>query len=328
MPALAGRRTRCGEPGRCPGPFFVPDPAPTVSRRRGVVRPRGPLRAGLAPRCPVMLPVPHGSAPRACAAAWPGPWPRPGCGRGHRPPGRRRADAGIASQFQDPGGMTTPRIRRSTSSSDGSRASEAGSKSSARAATACRATSGAGTKFFRIALGSDLISAVTSSVRSPGISHLKRSGSSWFRNNTGTRTVTPSFSRRGRRVELVGQLQFQVAVAQRAREAVLVQFLGVGVEQFIRVEVQQGRVIGPGLLPPPVEVAFETTPAPTRWSEVEEIVVRGAQVAAAHAGLEFVDVGQQAPVALEELVVGLPSPSTSAWRMNSSRASSGSTRPY
>ena len=88
--------------------------------------------------------------------------------------------------------MTCPRIRRSTSSSEGSSSSVAGSKSASSAATACRATSGAGTKFLRICLGSDLISAVTSSTRCPGISQRNAASSSWFRNSTGTSAVTPS----------------------------------------------------------------------------------------------------------------------------------------
>ena len=76
---------------------------------------------------------------------------------------------GTASQFHDCGGMTWPLIRRNASSNEASSDSVPGSKSAANAAAACRPTSGAGMKFFLMALGSDLINAATSSARRPGI---------------------------------------------------------------------------------------------------------------------------------------------------------------
>ena len=58
--------------------------------------------------------------------------------------------------------------------------------------------------------------------------------------------------------------------------------------------------------------------------EVEQGVVVDQDVAAAGPVLQLLDLGQEPPVAGEELVEGLPVASTRAWRMNSSRATSGS----
>ena len=53
---------------------------------------------------------------------------------------------------------------------------------------------GAGMKLRRIALGSDRISSVTSSWRSPGTCQSKPSGSTWLSTARGMWTVTPSAS--------------------------------------------------------------------------------------------------------------------------------------
>ncbi len=55
-----------------------------------------------------------------------------------------------------------------------------------------RATSGAGTRSRRSALGSDLIISVTSSVRSPGTCQENSAGLTWLSLLSGISTVTPS----------------------------------------------------------------------------------------------------------------------------------------
>ena len=111
----------------------------------------------------------------------------------------------------------------------------------------------------------------------------------------------------GRRVVLVDQIQVQGAMAPGAREGVLVQFGGIGLEHVLRVEVQQRRVFVPRGLPPAVEVPFgHHLGAQLRIVELEEVLVADAQIAPAHAGLEFLDVLEHPAVAGEELVVGLP----------------------
>ncbi len=60
--------------------------------------------------------------------------------------------------------------------------------------SAARAKSGAGTKLRRTAFGSDLIQAVTSSSRRPGICQSKPSAVTWLSTGSGMWTVTPSAS--------------------------------------------------------------------------------------------------------------------------------------
>ena len=95
---------------------------------------------------------------------------------------------GTFDQSQASRGTTTPvlprRNRSSASSSDSSPGDTEPRKSLAKF--------GAGTKFTRSCLGSDRISAVTSSCRNPGTCQVNGSGSTWFSVATGTSTVTPS----------------------------------------------------------------------------------------------------------------------------------------
>ncbi len=99
-----------------------------------------------------------------------------------------RRCAGTFVQSQATRGTAIPlRPRRNRSS-----ASSSGSSPGTDAARNSRATFGAGTKLTRSCLGSDRISATTSSSRSPGTCQEKASGSTRLRAVTGTSTVSPS----------------------------------------------------------------------------------------------------------------------------------------
>jgi hypothetical protein len=94
-------------------------------------------------------------------------------------------------------------------------------------------------------------------------------------------------------------------------------------------ERQQIAVLGTSLLPPAVEVrAGHDVRGDPPVVEAEERLVVDEDVAAPGAVLEVLDVVEQVAVGLEERVVVRQSPSTSACRMNRSRDSSGSIRPY
>ena len=87
-------------------------------------------------------------------------------------------------------GTFTPRSDRS-SRATASRRSPDGCP---RRATTSRATSGAGTRSRRSALGSDRIISVTSSARSPGTCQENSAAFTWLSLLSGMSTVTPSVS--------------------------------------------------------------------------------------------------------------------------------------
>ena len=89
-----------------------------------------------------------------------------------------------------PGGTSTGPARWRTAASTSSNGPSAGPIFSSDEA----AQLGAGMKLRRIALGSERISSVTSSWRSPGTCQSKPSGSTWLSTARGTWTVTPSAS--------------------------------------------------------------------------------------------------------------------------------------
>ena len=89
-----------------------------------------------------------------------------------------------------PGGTSTGPDRSSSAASTSSSGPSAGPIFSSTEA----AQLGAGMKLRRIALGSERISSVTSSWRSPGTCQSKPSGSTWLSTARGTWTVTPSAS--------------------------------------------------------------------------------------------------------------------------------------
>ena len=99
-----------------------------------------------------------------------------------------RRCSGTLAQSHAARGTTTPVVERSHRSS----ASSSGSSPAGTAARNSRALLGAGTKLTRRFLGSDRISAVTSSSRRPGTFQLNWSASTRFRVATGTSIVRPS----------------------------------------------------------------------------------------------------------------------------------------
>lgn len=131
------------------------------------------------------------------------------------------------------------------------------------------------------------------------------------------------------RLELVGEGELDLALAPRIRVVALEHRRGVLVHHGVRRERQQVGLLPAGLLPPRVEVpGRDRLRADPLVVEVEQGLVVDDDVAPARAVFEFLDVLEQRPVVVEELVLCAPFALYEAWRMNSSRETSGSIRPY
>ena len=173
---------------------------------------------------------------------------------------------------------------------------------SARAAVAW---SGVGTKWRRVALGSDLSRATARSSRSPGTCQSKPSDVTRLSTATGTCTVTPSAASPGR--ELVGHVELEVALAPGARV--------VGRRDLLpRVRGEQllgeGEQVGPPpplAAPPAVEVPLGGhVRRDAGVVEREQHLVVDDDVAPPGPLLELGDPVERRAVALPELVLRLP----------------------
>ena len=107
-------------------------------------------------------------------------------------------------------------------------------------------------------------------------------------------------------VEFVGERQLKFALHPRLGEGGRIQ-IGFLRHDHVRIEIEQSGILVPGILPPFIEVPLgDHLRAHTLVVELEECLVIHTQITAAHAGFQFLNLGQDSLVAVEELMVGMP----------------------
>ena len=194
-------------------------------------------------------------------------------------------------------------------------------------ASTARAWSGAGANCRRSALGRVLISAVTSSSRSPGTCQVNGVGSTWCSAATGTSTVTPSLRWPG--LERVVQRQREPARGHVVGVGGPVDGVGLRGAQHLLGEVEQRPAAAARCASTSCRNAARTPPRPgsaarRRRPGSRSSTTRSRRRARCSSSSTSASSSR---LAWKNRCRVSQSPSTSACRMNSSRDSSASIRP-